>query len=329
LAPAANAAPAGPLVASVLVVVFAGLVGLPLARVLDLSASERQHGGPALGVNRHWLAMLLSSVGLLLVVAVVLSAILTFERIDQLTRPLGAAADLLLWILIYAIAVPLGFLVEGLIYLFRLLMHPRAQPQPPQPPNLDWLNDLRNQASRGAGPPAVLLLATKVAVAVVVVALVLGLLARAVFRYADSLSQDDVEEDRDFVWSWAGVKAALRTWLWSLWGRPRWPSPLARGSNTAGAAPGGVPLDPRGLYRELLRLGARLGRRRARSETPREYGRALGRVAPLVGGERDVEILTAVYTRARYAAEPPDTKSVEEAEAALRRLTELEKGAMD
>src|SRR5215831_2992302 len=240
--------------------------------------------------------MLLGTVGILLLVAIVLALTLTFERVDQLTRPLGAAADLVLWVLIYAIAVPLGFLVEGLIDLVRLLIHPGAPRQVTQSPIPNNLDELRNRASSGAGPPELLLLAVKVAVAAIVVALVLGLLARAVFRYADSLSQDDVEEDRDFVWTWAGVRAALRAWLRSVLGRPRFAARFSRRS-TPVATPDRASLDPRELYRELLRLGARLGRRRASSETPREYERALETVAPLAGAERDLAILTEVYAR--------------------------------
>lgn len=329
LAPPKNEASLGTLIGTTVLVLFASLVSLPFARILDLGTSTRHQDQPAPAINRHWLALLLGTVLVLLVVTVVLAFVFTFERIDQLTRPLAGPADTLLWLIIYAIAIPLGFLVEGLIYLFRLLLHPGRLPPPGAAPNVNWIDRLREQSQHGTGPPEVLLSIAKGALVVLAAAIVLWLLARAVFRYADWLSGDDVTEDRDFVWSWSGLLTALRAVLQRWKQRPRWVARLVRHDHGGGTASLDAPPDPRALYRELLRLGQSLGRRRTQSETPSEYERALRTVSPLGRAEGELRTLTDVYARARYSPEPPTPGEVAAARDALRVLRDLEQHAAE
>src|SRR5262249_12950312 len=133
LAGSKHAAPSGPLIAATLVVLGAGLVGLPLARLvhLDRGAAARDLAAP--GINRPWLAMLLGTVALLLVLAVALALVFTFQRIDELTRLVGGPLDTLLGWIVYAIALPLGYLVEGMVDVARLLLRSHEPAQPLQP----------------------------------------------------------------------------------------------------------------------------------------------------------------------------------------------------
>lgn len=297
---------------------------MPFARVRDLGRSPRHRDQPALAINRHWLGLLLGTVAALLLVTILLALIFTFQRIDELTRPLAGPADALFWLLFYAIALPSGYLVAGLIYLLRLILHPgQARPPPPQP-NLSWLDQVRSQAQQGGGLPVFLVLLAKWVLIAVVVAVVLLLLARAVFRYADWLSRDDVAEDRDFVLSWSGLVQALRSWLRRLLHQPRWLAPWVPARVVERVAADGEARDPRALYRELLRLGARLGRGRQASETPREYARVLDTVPPLHDATDEIGILTEVYSRARYGPAPPDEIRLARAREALDRLRQRE-----
>ena len=308
------------MVVAACVVLFAGLIAMPLARIVDLSERSRHRDTASLGVRGHWLAILLGTVLVLLLVTYVLARVFTFERIDDLTRPLAGPADALLWDIIYVIAVPLGFLVEGIIYIVRLFLHPRAASEPPQLPNTDWLATLRAQAQTGSGPPALLVTALKGAVIAVLVAIVVWLLVRAVFRFAEWRSDDDVDETRDFVFSWAELREGILHMLRSLLRRRQRRLVQAIGQRQVLAMDDRRPWGPRELYRELLRMGEQHGRARARDETPYEYQRALRGITPFDTGQREVQLLTGVYIQARYGEQPPETAVVAGAREALDRL---------
>ncbi len=319
----------GPLIIAASVVLFAGLIAMPLARIVDLSERSRHRDTASLGIRGHWLAMLLGTVSALLLVTYGLSHVFTFERVDELTRPLAGPADALLWDIIYAIAVPLGYLVEALIYLLRLVLHPRAASEPPQAPNTAWLAALRAQAQGGSGPPAFLVFALRGAVIAVLIVLVIWLLVRAIFRFAEWRSDDDVEETREFVFSWAELREGLRQMLRSLLrrGQMRLARVVARRDEPR---MGDRRLwGPRELYRDLLQMGAERGCARSRDETPLEYERALTRVRPFDAARQDVQVLTDVYVQARYGEEPPAELVVVRAREALERLHELDEAPGD
>ena len=324
LAGTANAVPAAPLVATTLIVLFASLVGIPLARVRDVVTSERNAGQDALGVNRYWLGTLLGAVAALLVVAILLAIVLTFNRMDDVlalfSGPLGALLD----VIFYIVVVPVAYLLQLLFDVFHALLHP-AKPLP-RPTDLSggWVQDLHKQVGSAGGASPTLLLALEIVGALLIGGMVVLLLTRAARRYADALESDEVAEERDFVLSWDDLRAVLRDWLRRLWRRRaiRVTRPATSVEPVATNAPA-LTRDPRALYRELLRLGARLGQARAPSETPREYQRDLVKLAPLSDGAPEIETLTNVYAAARYASTPPEDARIEAARVALERLREI------
>lgn len=312
------------LVAATLVVLGAGLTGLPLARIHDMNERPRYQGGSPLGMRGPWLAIFLGMVLTLLLVTVLLAEVLTFHRIDDLTRPLAGPADLLFWLVIYAIALPMGLIAEVLIYLFRLLFYRNSSSQQPlQMPNINWAQAMRAQGSGGSGAPEALVIAVQAAkwtIGAVLLVIVLWLLVRAVFRFADWRSGDDVEESRDFVGSWSLLPAAIRRWLRLLMG---WrPPPVIQVLHRNPVFDEGNirAWGPRELYRELLRLGALHGRTRTPNETPHEYEQALERVQPFDAGRSDTALLTDVYEQARYGNEPPNETKVAQARVAIEHL---------
>ena len=316
------AAPSGPLVAAASVALFASLVALPLARIVDLSEHTRYAGAPGPGIRRQWLAILVGTVIVLLLTTFILARIFTFQRIDALTRPLAGPADALLWALLYVIAVPIGFLIQGLVELFRALLHPGGPPRPPEAPAVNWVEALRAQVHAGAGPPALLVSVLKWSVIAVLAALILLLLGSALFRLADWRSDDGIEETRDFVISWAGLRASLLRALRSLRARPLRVPVWLTGRPRHGTIAGRLTRDPRALYRELLRLGAHRGRPRAPGETPYEYQPALDRWPPFDQVRPELRVLTEVYVQARYSDRAPPEGAVQQAVTALDRVRE-------
>lgn len=319
----ANAAPVGALVVATLVVLFAGLIGMPLARILDLSASEQRRQGTGLRVSRHWLGMIAGTIGILLVVAVLLAAVVTFERLDRLLGPVVSLIETALGFVVYLIAVPLGLLVQLLVDVLQSLLRPRAARVQILNSGISWLDQLKAQAATDHGPSVLLVLFVRGAVIASIIAVAVWLIARAVARYADTGEDDGVDEARDFVLSWEALAIAIRSWLARLLRRNFLPGPRPAILTDQPTVIRGDPLDPREIYRELLRLGARLGRGRLSPETPREYQGQVARLTPLGASESDLSSITAVYSEYRYSEKPPNPSSVLEARAALERLQEI------
>ncbi|MBI3969409.1 MAG: DUF4129 domain-containing protein [Chloroflexi bacterium] len=310
---------ASPLVGAALVVLCSGLVGLPLARVLDLAESPRHRAEPRLGVGGHWLVMLLAAVAILLVAALVLTSVATFERLDTLLLALSRPLVTVLTIVLLIVAVPAGLLIELMVELIRSIL--RLEPLPPPPPKSDngLLEELLRQAER-SDPPQLLMAIIAWTSLGLFAALVAYLIARAIRRNAAAATDDDVPELRDFVWSGLPWRDALRRRLHSLLDRLRRGTTL-RSRRTARAHRSAW--GPREIYRELLALGARLGRRRAVPETPHEYERALAELPSLAGGRAELRAITETYVQARYAADQPSPATVTTAREALHSLTEL------
>lgn len=309
-----SGAPPASLIGGVLLVIFAGLVGMPLARLIDLRASERGRAG-TLGVNQHWVAMLLGAVVGLLVAALALAAIVTFDRLDTLLQPIGAVANLLLLILLYAIGLPIAYVLSWLIGLI-----PKRGAPPRQMPVGGIQSVIQQlQHQQNAAPSSAWLEILKWGLFALVAVAVVLFLYRAASQYLEKQELEAVDETRDFVWSWDEVKSAVKEWILGWLGRRR-PKVAASVSTANGVAGPGLPLDPRALYRELLRLGADRGRRREPSETPLEYERALTAVESFARSEAEVDAITLAYLQARYGEAAPEPRLVDEAREALEKV---------
>lgn len=321
----AQAIPAARLFGSVLVVLFAGLVGMSVARVLLQGEDPRHRQSLRLGVSASWLLLLLGSVaGLLLATLAVIVAL-----------PFGPPRT--------AMAPP-----PDLAERPPPSLTPAPIPTPPDQPAgratvgpigpVQRVQPTESREGPDTGPSRTGPVLLRLLVALLAALLLWGSvrLARRTWRdratgLLDRLLSargrspgDDVEEVRDFVWSWSALAAGIAALLDRFIGRRA--QPLARGATESGrAADGdGAARSVRELYRELLTLGASLGRDRLPHETSREYERALAGLEPLASGRSELRELTEVYAEARYGPEPPTR---EEQSTALRALTSLKKVA--
>jgi hypothetical protein len=297
-----------------------GLMGLPLARIVEMREAASRREGPALPVSGSWLAMLGGTIGLLVLATLLLTAVLTFERTDVVLNILAVPLSILLWLAVILIALPLAILLDRLITFLRQFMQP-APPQE-QPEAAPGLLEQLEALARGEALPPEYLTWLRLAFAIMLALVVVWLLGRAIFKFTEWRTSDEVEEEREFILSWAGLRAILARRLRALAGRRSRRAPAA----PAGATPD-LALDqggsPRDLYRALLRLGARLGYRRNAAATPHEYERQLAKAPPLAGAQADLQRLTEVYIQARYGDTPPAPTAVVEARAALAELQTL------
>ncbi len=300
------------IIPSTLMLLVAGLVGMPLARVADVSRQPRNRQGSALAPTGPWLTILIALVALILGATLVLARLFTFERISSMMDAVAGRLDSALTAAVYLLAIPFGLLVEGLIFLARLVLKAGPEQARPDQQGADYISRLL-EAEPGSISPE-LLFALKAAVGLVLATVLAWVLWRAVSRLQRLWGGEDAEIVRDSVWSWPGWPAV---WRWLLAQLRPVKERMAAASIRRGDR-GQQEKSIRGLYRTLLRLGAAIGHARHLPETPVEYERRLARVAP--DGETEVRAVSDAYSRDRYGPPSPSEPDLEPLAAALERL---------
>ncbi|HLJ80484.1 MAG TPA: DUF4129 domain-containing protein [Ktedonobacterales bacterium] len=299
--------------------VFAGLVGIALAQLIDSqeerSARRRRVGqdqtnAPRSTITRAWLVSALGISGGIVLSALVLALIVSYNGLRELAALLQPLAN--------ALGTVIAWLIEGLAFLLFLLLNGP----------ITWIKDhVQSSPHNQNTPPAstrpraptftphTLPHAWLVAGSWVLIALGLALLAVLLMlvlrRFQEWRQQPEYEEERETMDVAAALGRQLRGLLAGLRGRH---------------AVAGVELEPlpegsvRLLYREMLEQASAAGYARRPSETPDEYAQRLRTVTrqemshltlpPGLPGPPDFDeslaALTDAYDPARYRrAQPP------------------------
>jgi len=300
---------------------FVSLLTLALGRLESLRTRTR---GPTL--NTQWLAVLIVVAGIVVLLALLLGQLLSFDVLIVATRPLFDVLGIVLLVLLYLLVIPLSYVVQWIVYLVLALLQPdpnRQPPRPPQPADID--NALQRFLSQQIPPE--LLVALKTLGAAMLVGLALLIVARSLARWRPSSSDADAtNEVRDSLWNTARLRALLLAWL------RRW---LRRGAGDIPATPGAAVntrattevtrlSSVRQLYAQLLRIGESFGSPRGAATTPLEHLPALSRA---LEPDEPLTALTAAYVQVRYA---DSDVSEEEADALRHAMDRLQpKGAGD
>jgi hypothetical protein len=316
--PAPQRAPATLLIWPAIGVLTTGLLSLPMSRLIDVRLAARRGGGAGVRLDRQWLGLLLTTIGVLIAVALVVVSIVSFERLDTLFGWLRQPLDLLIDVFLAIVVLPIAYLLDLLVTFLRQFIQPNQpleqesgageRTQPPLafvvPPDLEWIFVLL----RG-------LLALGLVVGIV------AFLASALLRFAARDRPDDVDEERDFVFSWGTVRTTLRDWFTAWLGRLRPARPrAAMPTPSARPVPPRAQWGPRDLYRALLRLGAVAGRPRSLVETPNEYAGVLRGVEALHESQHAIATVTELYAQTEYGHDTPSATDLAAGQAALATL---------
>ena len=294
---------------------FVSLLTLALGRLESLRTRTR-----ALAVNTQWLGVLIFVAGLVVLVALVIGQLLSFDLLIVATRPLFDLLGQILLLAVYLIVIPLAYVVEWLVYLLLSLLPAAPNQQPPQllqPGEID--NRLQNLFASGGFRPSCSS-ALKAAGAALLLVAALLVVARAASRWRrSSVDADATEEERDSLWE----PGRLRRALLALWrklfrrGAPASEQPATLATRVLERSASGELSSIRELYRQLLRLGESVGAPRAADTTPLEH---LPSLQDSLEPADDAANLTQAYVRVRYAEVEP---SPAEAEAAREQLARL------
>lgn len=286
----------------------AAFLTLPAAQLVSVRERGRGRGSPLPPLDRRWAGAAGAATFAIVALALILSATSSGALLTMAADLLGRIPDLLATILSPFI-VAAGYLVQALVDLIHHIMGASNGATRPAPPT-KLPRPLHSGQHHAAPPIAHVILGAMVAI--VVAAIVLALLSRAIGRLSALRHDQAFEEERDSVWSWEEAGAGWQSVLGRLRGR------LRRARRAEHAPTGGPPRSTREAYRRLLRRGAALGHARAAPETPQEY---LGRLRSVpIPDERDATVLTAAYMRVRYGEEQERPEDVEQAARSWERL---------
>jgi hypothetical protein len=274
---------------------FFSLLTLALGRLESLRTRTRR---PSL--NTQWLAVLVVVAVAIVLLALLLGQIVSFDLLIDATRPLFDVLGFILLILAYAVVIPMAYVIQWLVYLILALLPGNINRQPPQPLQPSDLENVLQQFLSHQLTPEVQAAMKAVGAALILLAVVF-LVARGLARWRPTgADADATNEERDSLVTAGQLWAMLLAWL-----RRR----LRRGDGTTalsspptvgpGARATPEHLAPvRALYAELLHLGEAAGVPRAIDTTPLEHLPALVvRLEP----EEPMFELTDAYLRVRYA----------------------------
>ena len=291
---------------------FVSLLTLSLGRLESLRTRTRV---PSL--NSQWLGVLIVVAASVVLLALLLGQLVSFDVLIVATRPLFDLLGTLLLLLLYAIVIPLSYVIEWLVYLVLSLVSFNTNRPPPQPPQPSDIDNLLQRFFAETLPPEALV-ALKALGAALLVGIALLLVARGLARWRPSSADADAtNEERDSLLGAREAWARLLGWLRRLLGRDAVVPIPAQSSAPAEVQPPRIRTGVRELYAQLLQRGESAGVQRAVATTPLEHETDLRRT---LEPDRVVTELTTAYVRVRYGDEQVDDRDVAELAEELERV---------
>lgn len=303
-----------------------GLLGLALLNLAAIRQETLRHEDASAPPSRLWLTLTLVVVLAILAVAIGVVSIFSLDLMAVLLHPLSVLARWIVMALFIGIVYLVGFPAAGLVYILRFLVSIFGRgplPRPLDPPDPAEVKEKVEKEGAGIIPPEVIMVIEWTLVALVVAGVVY-LLARTLFRYRRGRVDEGVEQISESLWSWREMTSDLLALLARLL---RWLVPLKGQRSKASAPPAAAMVDDeddgriflvRELYQGLLWEGGRAGSPRQSAATPYEYQRTLERRLPPPAEE--LEAITQAYVAERYGPTQLEPKQLVPLNRLWRRL---------
>ncbi len=277
---------------------FFGLSALAMCnlRIIQRKLITREGAGTVL--NRRWLGIMFGIIGIMVVLGIILATIFSTDIWSILGRVFTSIADWLLQGLEY-ILIPIGFIVEGLIYLFKLIIRLIPRGEKYEPGELEQFGPSRFELEKalpsGLSPAAVL--AIKWALIIIITGLLIFLLTKAVQRVIANREAKHIDQIDESVWTWELFISDLRIFFNMLFKRKKHPEIIQVTIEEYLEESEGN-LNIRQIYQRLLRETSRTNVKRHLYETPYEYSLRFSKAIPECS--EYIRDLTNVYINARY-----------------------------
>jgi hypothetical protein len=308
-----------PLLGWLLFYLATGLTTLALMSVSSTLQEQERLTGIRLDVDRYWLVIMAVVILVVLLLGLVIGQIVAPESILWLFSLLRPVWVVVRQILLYVILL--------FAYLFFSLIEPllgNLESRPSENPRT-FLSPLRPEAIEDLARNPVEV--PSIFYTILQVILILGLFAAIAIvfylavkkRQVHVLQRDQVVETRETVLSMELIQDQIGSLLEAL-RRRRQSTPFVELE---------PPLDPRQVVREMyqriLEQAMDLHSPRLKPQTPSNYGTTLIRLCSQATA--DIQVLTHIYTIARYGATPPTPDEVKTARQAFERINAaLERG---
>jgi hypothetical protein len=265
---------------SVMAFFFFGLLAIAISHIYLMRSSMPKEEA-ALTSVRRWLPIILGVIGGMVLVGFGVASIFSAAMFESIGHAADAVFHFLGKILDY-ILIPLNYVFDWLFKVLQYLISLLRSNQPLQQGQSGnmTLPGFGNMVTKEV--PPWITDALRWFVIVIVVAVIIFILAKAVSRLRGGRRGDEIEEIHESLFSWRGLRDDLRE-LFSMMGnrfkrRPPAPAPYQFRENVPGR------LNIREIFRHLQWEGSRSGLPRRRHETAAEYTERLKRAVPESGG---------------------------------------------
>lgn len=251
------------------------------------------------------LPIMLGVIGGIVVIGFAAASLMSPEFYNTIGSALGVVGDALYtafnWVM-----ERLNFIFEGIFWVIRWFLSlirntDRPEPEEPGGGPFDGIE------GTGAELPEAFTVAFKWVVIVLVIAVIIYILARAIQRYRAGRKVEEIEEIHESLWNAGTLRDDLRQFFNMLGSRFRG-KPGKAGvfyKDTAGR------LNIREIYRRLLWETSLRGVERRKHETPEEYKGRLVKYVP--EGSGHLAEITDLYSEVRYGDIEPGEEKVDNA----------------
>jgi hypothetical protein len=273
---------------------FFGLLSIAICHLYVMRSTMPREEAKLTSVWR-WLPIMLGVIGGMVLIGFGVASALSPDLIESIGRGADAVFGFLGKILEYIIW-PIVYLFQGLVIAFKWFIGLFGGGQPGQ-------QEMTGNMTMPDAPAVTLSELSPLVTAIIkwsVLAIIIGavlfFLAKAISRYRERHAREDIDETRESLWSWRGIRDDLKL-LFKMMGdkfkkKPPAAPPYVFDENAAGR------LDIREIFRHLQWEAGRSGIARRRHETAVEYADRLQRIVP--DSSSPLHDLTGIYENVRY-----------------------------
>jgi hypothetical protein len=306
--------PGGDIGINVIAFFFFGLLAIAISHLYNMRRAMPKEEAGLTSVWR-WLPVMLGVIGIMILIGFGVASLFSPDFIDTIGRGAQAVFGFLSKIFEY-IMWPIIWIGQGLMYVFKWFLSLISQNQQDQTQTSGNMTlPFTQQETAAELSPTAILVIKWVALAIII-ALVIFLLTKAISRYRARHASEDLDEVRESLFSWKGLRDDLKEFFNSL-GRHRKPvkEPVYHFDEETGR------LNIREIYRHMQWEAGRSGIARRRHETAEEYARRIKNIVP--DSARPLGNLTQMYENVRYGEEIASVDKETKANGLWQNLKEM------
>ena len=292
---------------------FFGLVAMAVWH-LYVMRKRMPAGEATLQAVWRWLPIMLGVIGGIVLVSFVIASVFQPEFFDPIVSGVKTAWSAV-WTGIEYILMPLNYVFEGIMWLLRWIVGMLRQEPPDSEGQTPGGSPFEGMEYESVTMPPLVTTVLQWLVILIIVAVIVFILAKALSRFRAARDGEDIEEIHESLWSVNNLRDDLRQ-LFDMVGDRfrRTPGPVRLRYDDDSPEN----LDIREIYKRLEWEAAQSGVARRSHETPCEYEGRLAQYAP--DGREQLSRITNLYSDVRYGEISPPGPVMKNANGLWRTL---------